>query len=285
MKERGFVLLTVLWLVALLGGAVAAGLWIARDVIASSENRILLTRAEWARDACEEILQRRTPARGLPATLDTVDLGSGLWCQADVTDPRGRLSLNHATEAQLQTLIEDDSLVAALLDWRDPDDTPGLVGAEVQWYRLEQRSLPRNGPFGALEELSLVRGWDETTVGRFEASLTVESDGILNLNATTALVLRLVPGLTTEAVGLILTRRADRRPIQTSDELVALLSAPSRTELLTHYQEFSRLIAWESSWLAITVTGGIGHRRPVATSHLRMLPTEGRLVVLRREAE
>jgi type II secretory pathway component PulK len=284
-KEHGFVLLTVLWVIALLGSAMAAGLWVARDMIASSENRILLTRAEWARDACEEILHRHNPVGALQTALDTVDLGNGLWCEAESADPRARLSLNHATPAQLRTLIADDSLVAALLDWRDPDDEPHPGGAEVQWYREAERPLPRNGPFGAVQELALVRGWDEATVGRFEALLTVESDGMLNLNASPAVLLRLVPGLTTEAIGLILTRRADRRPIQTSDEFLSLLSSPSRTELMAHYQEFSRLTAWKAFWLEVTITGGVGRRRPVAQSNLRMLAAEGRLVVLRREAE
>ena len=59
MNRRGFALLAVLWTltaVTVLGGAAMV---VARLGAATTRNRILLTRAGWAREACVEILSSR----------------------------------------------------------------------------------------------------------------------------------------------------------------------------------------------------------------------------------
>src|SRR5213593_424906 len=122
-------------LVVLAGAALA----VARTGSQATRNRVLLARAEWAREACGEILLGRWASPpdplsamrrgGTTATLDWVDLGRGTWCTAALDDPTTKLNLNLADRAALVGVLRAaaapgapiDSLVDALLDWRDPD--------------------------------------------------------------------------------------------------------------------------------------------------------------------
>src|SRR6266540_5538711 len=101
--ERGFALLAVLWMLTALVLLAAAALAVARTGSQATRNRILLARAEWAREACGEILLRRWASPPAPPTarLDSVDLGRGTWCTAALDDPSSRLNLNLADRAAL----------------------------------------------------------------------------------------------------------------------------------------------------------------------------------------
>jgi len=56
MNRRGFALLAVLWVLTALTALTGAGLLVARLGSETTRNRSLLARAEWAREACGEIL-------------------------------------------------------------------------------------------------------------------------------------------------------------------------------------------------------------------------------------
>jgi len=77
-----------------------------------------------------------------------------------VADEESRLNLNQASAEELGKLSGmTPDVVAALLDWRDPDNevTPG--GAETDYYvSLQPPGLPRNGPLQTTRELLMVRG-------------------------------------------------------------------------------------------------------------------------------
>ena len=91
MSRRGFALLTVLWLVAALGAVTAAALLAARLGADTTRNRIILARAEWAREACGEILLARYAKDPTVRLVDTVDLGRGTWCRVELEDIAARL--------------------------------------------------------------------------------------------------------------------------------------------------------------------------------------------------
>ena len=58
---------------------------------------------------------------------------------------------------QLPGMTED--VADSIMDWIDEDDETREFGAEVDYYSaLEPAYAPKNGPFGAIEELLLVRG-------------------------------------------------------------------------------------------------------------------------------
>jgi DNA uptake protein ComE-like DNA-binding protein len=77
-----------------------------------------------------------------------------------ITDEESRLNLNEATADELGKLDGmTPDVVAAILDWRDEDNTVTPGGAEADYYAsLHPPYLPRNGPFQTTPELLMVRG-------------------------------------------------------------------------------------------------------------------------------
>lgn len=284
MNRRGVALLAVLWLLAVLSAGTGAVLAWARLGAATSRNRILLTRADWAREACGEILLARYAARGAVLPVGSVDLGRGSWCRALVEDAAARLDLNRTPPDVLRSLLANDTLADALLDWRDLDDIPRPLGAEADWYRTQSRRLPRNGPLADVEELSLVRGFDRPLVNRLAPLLTVRGSGRVDLNAAPAEVLAALPGMGPEAVATILSRR-HARGIASADELLALVPASARDRLLAHYQEFSTMAAFAAPQITVGVEGGVAGSAVVSRGRLTLVPAAGRLAVIRREVE
>src|SRR6266581_4145924 len=82
MSRRGFALLAVLWVLTALTALTGAGLIVARLGSETTRNRLLLARAEWAREACGEILIARFAVDPTIRVLNAIDLGRGTWCQA-----------------------------------------------------------------------------------------------------------------------------------------------------------------------------------------------------------
>jgi general secretion pathway protein K len=279
--HRGFALLTVLWLIAGLGAIAAGALALARVGAGASRNRILLLRAGWARNACEEIVLARYAAQGRIAPLDSVDLGAGVWCAANVEEAGTRLDLNLASPEALRAML-GDSLAEPVLDWRDPDDIARPLGAERDWYLTRGRPVPRNAPLAAVAELRLVRGFDSATVRRVEPLLTVSGDVRVDLNAAPREVLTALPGLDPAAVTVIVARRA-LHPIGSSDELLGLLAPSSRQALLNRFQEFTARAGYAPARVRLRVRGMAGRPALVSNEQLTAVPVPGRLAVIRRE--
>jgi len=75
-----------------------------------------------------------------------------------VFDEAAKLDVNLATEEQLSLLLEDDELVAAIMDWIDDDDETRPDGCESFYYEsLDPRYIARNGPMVTTGELGLTR--------------------------------------------------------------------------------------------------------------------------------
>ena len=79
-----------------------------------------------------------------------------------LVDEASKLNLNTATLDMLQMLPRmTPELAAAIVDWRDADDTVTTGGAESETYgRLNPPYLCKNAKFDTLEELHLVAGAD-----------------------------------------------------------------------------------------------------------------------------
>ena len=284
MTGRGFALLAVLWTVtavAVLAGAVVAG---ARLGGATTRNRVVLARAGWAREACVEILLARYAQDPAVRRIDRVDLGRGTWCAAAVDDPSAKLNVNLADRpalvAVLQTVVQRgsrvDSLVDALLDWRDPDTVPRPFG--------EESAANRNGPLADVAELRYVRGFGDSLATRLSALLTTRGTGVMNVNAAPPAVLATLPGITSEAVA-ILVRHRGIAPLTNADALVGLLSPGSRATLLASYPDFVRTAVFAPPELVAVATGGVGGTPITASVTLTLVPVAERLAVIRRETE
>jgi general secretion pathway protein K len=283
MNRRGFALFTVLWVVAALSSVVGASALIAKTGSLATRNRIALTRGDWAREACLEILLARY-ARD-HSLSDTVDLGRGTWCRVQLENIGAKLDLNQTSPEALRRIIGSDSLVDALLDWRDRDELPRPLGAEADWYRAASRRLPRNGPLADITELRLVRGFDSSRVAQLSRLLDASGSARLDINAAPPELLSTLPGVTPELVSIVLQRRARGEQVKSAEALLALLSPAGRASLLGRYQEFTRQAVFAAPGLRATVEGGVRGSAPVSRSTVYLVPTASRLAVVGRRTE
>ena len=285
-------MLSVLWLIGALAMVAATSLALARTGAQASRNRILLARAGWAREACMEILLGRyAQAADRPIVekladvapaLDSVDLGRDTWCEVALDDPSSLLNLNLSDAEQLRALLGSDSLVDALLDWRDPDDVTRPAGAEASWYRAHDRIAPRNRPFASVEELSLVTGFDTLSLGRL---FTTRGNGMVNVNSAPAPVIRAALRLPDETVAMLMRRRSVGRRVTGVDELLALASPSARQILSARYQDLVQRSGFAPAEMVAAVSGHVGGSRLSATMYATLVPLPERLAVIRRETE
>jgi len=283
-RTEGFALLAVLWTITAITVLTGTAITVARLGSATTRNRVLLARAAWAREACVEILQARYAQEASVRHLDSVDLGRGTWCSATLEDPSAKLNLNLADRPALVTLLQAvvhrsaaaDSLVDALLDWRDPDAVPRPLG--------DESSGNRNGPFAAVWELRYVRGFTDSLVARLASFITTRGTGAINVNAAPREVLAALPGITEETVRVLVMHRGGA-PLPNADALAGLLSPSARATLLASYPEFVRAAVFGPPYLVGLVTGGVRGTPLIARVTLTLVPVAGRLAVIRRESE
>lgn len=284
-------MLAVLWLITTLSVLAATGLVAARQGLKASGNRVTLSRAAWGREACVEIMLARgfTTARdgkiGVTRTSGRVDLGRGTWCEIRVEDPSAALNLNRATENALQALLGSDSLTDALLDWRDKDDVARPFGAEREWYGRERRLLPRNDRFASIEELSLVRGFEDFDEDALADFFTVRGRGMINVNRASPAVLRAALEFPEELVQLVLERNRRGHPVENLDQLIGLAPPGHRPLLAARYQDLIQALTFAPSELVVVATAGVGASPLRSTVTLTVVPISGRVAVIRRQVE
>ena len=134
-----------------------------------------------------------------------------------IQDDSGKLNLNSiaingavdAGQAKVfQQLFEQigvsssdsKSMVAALIDWIDSDDTAYQgIGAESSWYRSQSnRRIPPNAPILDVGELAHIRGFEsEALLEALRPHVTAHPPGqqIVNVNFASAQVLAALTGL------------------------------------------------------------------------------------------
>jgi len=251
--ERGFALITALWLITVLATLVGLSMAATRLGNQTTINRIVLARGRWAAEACLAITQARWEQRDLADTA-TIDLGREVRCAWSVDDPTGRINLNTADPEVLRGLGLNETFVRALLARR------------------------RQGPVEDLGQLADLPGFDSGLV----ALGTVVGPGSINLSSAPRPVLRAIPGLTLEAVDRILYRRSVGRPLTSLDELAADLSPPSRATLMNDYADLARLATFTPPQLVVRAEGWVEGHAPRATIELLVVPLPERLAVVGR---
>ncbi len=183
------VLVALVWCVALLAAFVMSVLYTGRTDLQVARNYgdgvqayyLALAGAEKAKaviyhDAAERKRSAQNHTRSIyddPSDFQDVHLGRGRFrvihqAMPDdgsklvygVTDEESRLSVNEASMQQLTNLYQlTPEIAAAIVDWRDRDDTPSPGGAEAEYYAtLRPRYIPRNDRIQTARELLLVRG-------------------------------------------------------------------------------------------------------------------------------
>jgi len=198
-SENGFAILVVIAAVGLL--ALAAALF----------SRVTSSQVKASAVAVETARARALAAAGINlAVLKLLDFranpsgkhrrfaigGEAFACRLDnnlisteAHDEGGKVDLNFAGERLLRALVHGldvegaraDTLVDAILDYRDVDNIKRPKGAEDDEYRAAGRAQgPKNAPFAAVEELDQVLGFDAELLARMTPFVTAHSgkDGV-----------------------------------------------------------------------------------------------------------
>jgi len=228
-EERGFALLAVILVLALLAVVVtefAFSMRLEASMVRAYRDGVLARNLAEAgvQQAIREILSDAnvhgldetgqvafytvpagsTAAKRYPSLERTeVPLGAGAFSYR-ITDEEGRLNVNGGVADRMQRLltalgvdkIERDSIVDAIEDWRDTNDTKRANGAESDDYlKLPVPYRARNGNFQDTDELLQVKGiTPELYFGHDETPpladmLTARGRGTVNINTAAAPVL------------------------------------------------------------------------------------------------
>jgi general secretion pathway protein K len=135
-----------------------------------------------------------------------------------VLDESGRVDLNTSAPELLEGLfsavggssIPAAAFAARVVDWRDTDSDVAVGGAEANDYASAGAThVPRNGPFGSVDELRMILGLSQRDLSRLEPHLTVfNTSGKIDPFSAGRAVLMAVPGMKSADAGKILKAQA-----------------------------------------------------------------------------
>jgi general secretion pathway protein K len=189
----GFVLVSVLWLLALLTLVILVLLTAVRLDVRVTGQLMLHAEAEALADGLMRLVALRLGDRDRRPLADTglASDGTPMRCGHEqavvtiaVTDVAGLVDLNAASASLLAWLLRGlgvppekaVALAATIVDFRDEDDVPGVNGAESAAYRAAGLAHgPKNAPFETVTELDQVLGMDLALLNRLRAVTTVHS--------------------------------------------------------------------------------------------------------------
>jgi len=291
--RRGFALLAVLWVIAGLS-AIALGLTLAaRQAVAAAHNRNDLTRAQWRAEECAEqarALIADSLAKGEWSGLDRVVERAGVRgsdCRVTLRAAGSRLDINRADSSMIAALLarlrirrpRRDSVIAAILDWRDADDITRPLGAERDWYVSQGLIGPRNGPLADVRELRGVRGLAELPV---LSSLVDVEPGPVALNSAPLDVIAALPGFGDEALSRLAELRSRGLRVNDLISFSALLSPGARDLLLSHYADLVGLTAVDPAAWILTSSATVGSPPVTEVLELRVVRGGQRAAIVRR---
>ncbi len=245
-SDRGFVLILVIWLAALLALLAVGFSSAVRANLRLTSSAVQGAKAEALADGGVELAvlsliaggaERRFPIDGSLRSCSMRGLGvAGLRIQ----DTGGRVNLNLASERMLQALFiglgagpgAASTMSDAILDYRDADSNRRPNGAEKPEYLAAGRALgPKNAPFDTVEELNQVLGVDPALVALAMPHLTVHSQ-----------TAGLDPQTTTRELAAILSRGGEQLPSRVGAAMAARAGMPA--EFITNS---SQKVFWVAS--------------------------------------
>lgn len=188
-RQSGIALVMVLWILLLVTISTGAYTLMARMDQLEAHTVISGTRARLAAESGINfaVLSLRDPDEltrlvpdGRPYQIQLEDI----VVEIQVTDERGKVDINSASEATLLQLFQghglegDDAvyLTAAVMDWIDADEMERANGAELPAYDAAGLAVgPGNRPFLMIEEVLQVLGMPWELFKKMEPGLTVFS--------------------------------------------------------------------------------------------------------------
>jgi general secretion pathway protein K len=245
-RQRGSALIVALWVIlilAMLISAFAFDMHLEAQLVTHSRQRmkarhLAYAGVEWSK----MVLARRTSltaeevralegeeeyamrlaalhlSRGVGVHGPDVAMGDGVF-RVDIIPENGKRNVNMLREEDWRELLDlsgvpEDlwpALIDCFSDWTDPSDTQRLHGArQDDPYYLEQGIIVKNGPLDTVEELLLIKNFNENIVfGGYDEEegvyyrgiaqhLTTWGDGRVNINSATRDVLLTIPEIEDE---------------------------------------------------------------------------------------
>lgn len=204
--ERGFALVSVLFVLAFLALAAATAARALQMHLAQARNVTAAAQAAAAADAgvalaILDLAASRAGESGGARSAGPAKaclMRGGAILKISLYDAAGRIDLNHASEPLLGALLRGAGLApadarlkaAAIADYRDDDDDVRAEGAERASYLALGLAGPKNGAFESVAELTGVAGFDKALAERLQPHLTVHSmlDGVDPAAATPQLL-------------------------------------------------------------------------------------------------
>lgn len=209
MKTRGFALILVLWVLVLLSIVASSfsstvrvetrsGSWASDSTILEALAIAAINRSAMALSSPDPNLRWRTDGRVNDFRLN------GRLVQIRLRNEGGKVDINFAPRAILEELFQllapdanPNALVDALIDWRDRDSQASPQGAEARDYLAAGFNyVPANAPLSSVDELSLVKGFNNDVIERLRSSITVYSrQPKIDISAAPVQVIAALPGI------------------------------------------------------------------------------------------
>ena len=222
--QRGWALVSVLWIVSILAMLAAATQALTLTSTKTEHRAQDGARADADLDAAvvraaagiaDPDLSQRWRVDGVAQSF----VFDGTTLRVSVQDELGRIDLNTCDGSLLSQLLlaagmplgDAQALSDKILDWRSPSNLHRLHGATDADYAA--RAYPwrqRHGPFQSVDELRLVMGMNDTLFARIRPALTVYSHRPM-FDPTTApreALLALYPGDVQQVDAILSTRAA-----------------------------------------------------------------------------
>ena len=186
-RQKGFALISALWLIVLMTVIAGALSWTSRQSIISTGAIVGGVQARYLADGAAQLvyanLLQRLPAQRLLADGEILELKlPGGEARVKVTDENGKVDINAAQQPLLARLLysldveksQADALADAIIDYRDDNSLRHLNGAEDDDYRVAGLSWEaKDSPFTSIGELRKVYGMDEVIYDAVRPYVTI----------------------------------------------------------------------------------------------------------------
>ncbi|WP_237154319.1 type II secretion system minor pseudopilin [Oryzibacter oryziterrae] len=244
-RDGGYILVSVLVVMALLAALMAATLSLGRVNAGAAIDEVARLKADALTEAglelaAFELFDRSLDPHGVNGQQVRFDGGTVVLF---VRSPAGRIDLNAAEPEMLAALyrliggkaLSPDAFAARVVDWRDADGDTGKGGAEAADYAsMKLAWRPDDREFQSVDDLKALAGLPADEFQRILPYVTVfNPGGKLDVLEAPAEVLRLASGL---------------RPAQV-EQLVRLRSKPNEANLAA----IDELVGGDNKSLAVAV--------------------------------
>jgi general secretion pathway protein K len=256
-SHRGFALIAVLWLIAILSLAAVTTLRVISFDMELATAKVHGSRAFQLAETGIAIGTNPAVERNDPL-LHRFDGASNEEVHVTLTSEGARFNINSLVLSEDKTLIRSifiywgldldsaQALTDALTDWVDTDDEVALNGAEIKEYEEMGRiNQPFNRPFYDISEMSLVRGIDQVEALRpdWRNWFTVWSGGTLDINEADTELIAAAAEVTAAQASIIPETVRGTDGIRDTEDDVPFTDVLSALSLLGIGSEMGQIIA------------------------------------------